>query len=330
MSTTIPTRFRVRRDAAANWTTVNPVLLLGEPALETDTGRVKYGDGVTAWTMLPYAAGSVLSPNLEAITSLASAGLIVRGGPGTAVVRAVTGTAGAITVTNGDGVSGNPTVGLAPQISMVGKTVTGGLHLVGPTFDRSRFERSGVGSWYLGNPSASGTGNSFSLLVNATTAWEANTSGGFSLPNHGTTASGANAYIDPSNGLVSRSTSSLQYKREVEDMDPAHADKLLDLRTIWYRSAIETDPQNWSWWGVAAEELAKLDPRLVHWGYAEDDYDKRCKTTRRKLRKHAKLRPVGVAYDRMTVPLLNLVQRLEGRIADLEAKLETIRSGCPS
>jgi hypothetical protein len=49
--------FRIRRDTAANWTTVNPTLALGEPGLETDTRRVKYGDGATAWNALDYAAG---------------------------------------------------------------------------------------------------------------------------------------------------------------------------------------------------------------------------------------------------------------------------------
>lgn len=46
--------FRIRRDTAANWTSVNPTLELGEPGLETDTRKVKYGDGVTAWNSLAY------------------------------------------------------------------------------------------------------------------------------------------------------------------------------------------------------------------------------------------------------------------------------------
>ncbi len=51
-------RFLLRRDTAANWTSVNPILQSGEPALETDTLKVKYGNGTTVWTLLPYAAGS--------------------------------------------------------------------------------------------------------------------------------------------------------------------------------------------------------------------------------------------------------------------------------
>jgi len=53
-------KFRIRRDTAANWTAINPVLALGEPGLETDTRRVKYGDGTNAWASLDYARGSVV------------------------------------------------------------------------------------------------------------------------------------------------------------------------------------------------------------------------------------------------------------------------------
>ncbi len=46
---------RIRRDTAANWTAVNPVLASGEPGLETDTRKIKYGDGATAWSSLAYS-----------------------------------------------------------------------------------------------------------------------------------------------------------------------------------------------------------------------------------------------------------------------------------
>lgn len=47
--------FRLKRDTAANWTANNPVLKLGEPGYETDTLRLKFGDGSTAWTALDYS-----------------------------------------------------------------------------------------------------------------------------------------------------------------------------------------------------------------------------------------------------------------------------------
>jgi len=51
------TRIKLRRDTAANWTQTNPVLAAGEPGLETDTGKVKYGNGTNTWTQLSYGGG---------------------------------------------------------------------------------------------------------------------------------------------------------------------------------------------------------------------------------------------------------------------------------
>ncbi len=54
-------RIQLRRDTAANWTRVNPVLEDGEPGLEIDTNRVKYGDGNTTWANLSYSGGGSVS-----------------------------------------------------------------------------------------------------------------------------------------------------------------------------------------------------------------------------------------------------------------------------
>lgn len=53
--TVVSAIFRIRRDTAANWTSANPVLKLGEPGLETNTRKIKYGDGSTAWNSLGYS-----------------------------------------------------------------------------------------------------------------------------------------------------------------------------------------------------------------------------------------------------------------------------------
>jgi hypothetical protein len=53
MSTTI----QLRRGTAAQWTTANPTLAVGEIGLETDTSRIKIGTGSTAWTALAYSSG---------------------------------------------------------------------------------------------------------------------------------------------------------------------------------------------------------------------------------------------------------------------------------
>jgi hypothetical protein len=45
-------KIQLRRGTAAEWTAANPVLADGEPGLETDTGIMKIGNGVTAWNSL--------------------------------------------------------------------------------------------------------------------------------------------------------------------------------------------------------------------------------------------------------------------------------------
>ena len=47
-------QIQLRRDTAANWTSANPTLAIGEMGLETDTKRFKIGDGTTAWNSLAY------------------------------------------------------------------------------------------------------------------------------------------------------------------------------------------------------------------------------------------------------------------------------------
>lgn len=51
------TQIRLRRDTSANFTSKNPVLGNGEPAYETDTKKLKIGDGTTAYNSLDYFAG---------------------------------------------------------------------------------------------------------------------------------------------------------------------------------------------------------------------------------------------------------------------------------
>jgi hypothetical protein len=76
-------RIQFRRDTAANWTSANPILASGEPALETDTRNTKLGDGVTAWNDLAYQAAD-------------------GGGGGGGGVTSVAGRSGTVTLTSAD------------------------------------------------------------------------------------------------------------------------------------------------------------------------------------------------------------------------------------
>ena len=65
------TEIQLRRDTAANWVSVNPILALGEMGIETDTVRAKVGDGITAWNSLGYLTNQ---SNTVVITQTATAG----------------------------------------------------------------------------------------------------------------------------------------------------------------------------------------------------------------------------------------------------------------
>lgn len=48
------TDIKMRKGTAAAWASANPVLSAGEPGFETDTKKLKLGNGSTAWNSLPY------------------------------------------------------------------------------------------------------------------------------------------------------------------------------------------------------------------------------------------------------------------------------------
>ena len=50
------TTIKFRRDTSANWTSVNPIPAQGEPCYETDTGKLKIGNGSDNYVALPYVS----------------------------------------------------------------------------------------------------------------------------------------------------------------------------------------------------------------------------------------------------------------------------------
>lgn len=76
----VVTQIQVRRGTAAQWTSANPTLAAGEWGFETDTAKVKIGNGSTAWNSLGYQGAG----DIEGVT--AGTGLSGGGTSGTVTV----------------------------------------------------------------------------------------------------------------------------------------------------------------------------------------------------------------------------------------------------
>jgi hypothetical protein len=81
-------KFQLRRATSSNWTVVNPILKAGEPGFESDSYKLKIGDGVNTWATLPYlskAQGPTGSQGIQGVTG-------TQGPTGSQGIQGVTGT----------------------------------------------------------------------------------------------------------------------------------------------------------------------------------------------------------------------------------------------
>jgi hypothetical protein len=70
----VVTQIQIRRGTAAQWTSTNPTLASGEQGFETDTNKMKIGNGATAWTSLPYIAADGDITGVTAGTGISGGG----------------------------------------------------------------------------------------------------------------------------------------------------------------------------------------------------------------------------------------------------------------
>lgn len=143
-----------------------------------------------------------------------------------------------------------------------------------------------------------------------------------------TTAEAPNAVIN-SGGSFLRSVSSDEFKTGIEPMLDEYADAIVQgAQPIYYRSTCDADPAEWGYWGISAEQLAEIDPRLVHWGRSTKEVPQPLGLPPKTVPDlDSPLKPVGVQYSRIVPALLNVVKRQGDAIAALEARIQALEKG---
>lgn len=211
----VNTRLQIRRGTANSWTTTDPnvVLSAGEIGYETDTGRIKIGDGSTTWNSLDYnsvvpsgfLAGSGLNVSVAADGSTVTYSL---SGSGTIQVSDITDfvdgvndrvndllTAGSnIQLTYNDNNDDSSTL----QIAVTGVAVSGHTHT---SSDITDFNSSVSGLL----PSVSGSGfvvTSFNNNVYNVSVTGVQPSGDYSLVGHTHTSSDITDFASASSGVI--------------------------------------------------------------------------------------------------------------------------------
>ena len=173
-------RFQFRRDTSTNWTSVNPVLGSGEMGLETDTTKVKFGDGLTAWTGLNYVLPGPVGPTGAASTV-----------PGPTGPTGATGGTGA---TGADSTVTGPTGATGAASTIIGPTGPTGADstVIGPTGPTGPTGAAGSDSTIAGPTGPTGATGAASTVPGPTGPTGADSAvGGPTGPTGGTGATGS-------------------------------------------------------------------------------------------------------------------------------------------
>lgn len=148
-----------------------------------------------------------------------------------------------------------------------------------------------------------------------------------SQPTYDNTASGSTMVVT-SAGLIRRTSSSLKYKKDIEDLTDELVDNAVEnLRPVWYRTINPEgdDKETWSHVGLIAEEVHLVEPRLVRYRTVKVDVDENGESATVPLDNPE---PEDVDYGRLSVILLDAVQRLKAEVETLRNEISQLRVIC--
>ena len=146
-----------------------------------------------------------------------------------------------------------------------------------------------------------------------------------SQPTYDNTAAGS-AVIVTSAGLIRRTSSSIKYKKDIENLYGSIVDNaILNLRPVWYRTKNPEgdDKSTWSHVGLIAEEVNSVEPRLVKYKTVEVSIGENGERIETQLENPI---PEDVDYAKLSVILLSEVKAQKLKIASLEARIEALEA----
>jgi hypothetical protein len=168
----------------------------------------------------------------------------------------------------------------------------------GGTTDLILYNNSSTRGGTLRYVTSSGAVNLYANGSSSTIGFQIDASAHPLFPNHTTTASAANAFLNSGTGELLRSTSSKKYKKNIKSLKD-ESKLLYKMRPVRYKSKAKIDDPKKEFFGLIAEEMAEICPELVQY---KDEI------------------PDGVQYDRIVVLLINEIKALNKRLEKLEAK----------
>lgn len=187
------------------------------------------------------------------------------------------------------------------QTGIATGSFNGNISIGQPDFNGLTTGKTGTYNFRCGNGDTNGY--DFDLLQQAFNGGSlsvfnvARNTGSVAFPQASTTASAANAFLNAgASNTLQRSTSSLRYKQDVQDLvDSAVVYK---LRPITYRSKAPMDDPATRHIGLIAEEVANVETKLVQYANGVPD---------------------GIQYDRLSVLLLAEVKKLRDDVDALKS-----------